>query len=469
MGIFFIQISKYILPAFLCALYAIQPIHAQVNPDGTIDTGDKFANARLESNESPEVVAKRLEWWSDARFGMFIHWGLYAQDGCFWNGQDGRSEHMMRTLEIPISEYEKIAKEFNPVKFNAGEWAKIAKDAGMKYMVITSKHHDGFAMFDSPGNDYNIVKQTPWKRDPIKELSEACEKQGIKFGVYYSLGRDWHDPDCNSVKGWRSNTWDFPDEAKKDFSKYFERKVKPQITELITQYKPAIIWFDTPELITKDQSIELLALIHKLDPACVVNQRVGNKLGDYAVREQKIPEGGEPQPWETCMTISKVWGYHKEDNAWKSADSLIHSLVDIASKGGNLLLNVGPTGEGEIREPSVKILEEVGDWLKVNGESIYGTTSSPLGKFDWGRCTKKVEERTTTLYFSVFNWPEDGKLEIPKLSNKVIAAEFLANKKRLKTKISNEGLLIELPGKAPDTNPNVIKITIEGNVNIQAN
>lgn len=437
---------------------------AQVNADGTIDTGDKFADAKLEYLESPEVVAKRLQWWSDARFGMFIHWGLYAQDGCFWNGQDGRSEHMMRNLQIPIAEYEKIAHEFNPIKFNADEWAQIAKNAGMKYMVITSKHHDGFAMFNSPSNNYNIVEQTPWKRDPVQELADACKKQGIRFGVYYSLGRDWHHPQCNSVDGWRSNVWDFPDEAKKDYSIYFNEKVKPQITELITQYHPAIIWFDTPELITKAQSIELLALIHKLDPDCIVNQRVGNKLGDYAVREQKIPKGGEPQPWETCMTMNGAWGYHKTDENWKSPDSLIHSMIDIASKGGNFLLNVGPTGEGIIPAPSVERLSEMGAWLQQNGEAVYGTTSSPLGKFPWGRCTKRVEDGNTSLYFSVFNWPASGKLFIPGLSNTVLKASLLKNNKTLRTLGADGGLTVFLPQLAPDRFASVIKVEIEGTV-----
>lgn len=410
---------------------------------------------------------ERIEWWSDARFGMFIHWGLYAQDGCFWNGQNGRSEHMMRNLEIPISEYEKIATEFNPEKFNAEKWVQIAKDAGMKYMVITSKHHDGFAMFDSPSSDYDIVETTPWKHDPIKELNAACKKQGLKFGVYYSLGRDWHDPDCNSNGGRRSNTWDYPDEDSKDYSKYFERKVKSQITELMNQYQPAIIWFDTPEKITEDESKELLDLIHQIDPSCIVNSRIGNKLGDYAVKEQKIPTVGEPKPWETCMTISKVWGYHKEDDYWKSSDSLVRNLVDIASKGGNLLLNVGPTGEGIIREPSVILLQEMGEWLKVNGEAIYETTSSPFGKFSWGRCTKKVHENSTTLYFTIFDWPNDKKLFIPQLVNRVVEAKLLANNKSIKTSPSANGLTIKIPKKAPDTIASVVKVEIEGSVSIK--
>ena len=454
-------IREIVVVAFIY-FFTTMGVFAQVNPDGTIDTGDKYDGATLKSDESPEEIAKRLEWWSESRFGMFIHWGLYAQDGCFWNGQDGRSEHMMRVLEIPIAEYRKIATQFNPVKFDADEWVKIAKNAGMKYMVITSKHHDGFAMFDSPSDDYNIVKQTPWKRDPVKELAEACAKQGLKFGVYYSLGRDWHDPDCNSVKGWRSNTWDFPDEANKDFSKYFERKVKPQITELLTQYHPAIIWFDTPELITLDQSRELLALIHSIDPNCIVNQRVGNRLGDYAVKEQKIPVGGEPQPWETCMTMNHAWGYHKNDDNWKSADSLIHSLVDVVSKGGNLLLNVGPTGEGVIPAPSVDRLNRVGDWLRVNGDAVYGTGSSPFGKLEWGRCTKKSEGDRTMLYFSVFDWPADGKLLLPHFTNKIIKATLLANGEEVKIAKTNDGMIVELPSKAPDTSASVVCVEVKG-------
>src|SRR5262249_8476661 len=207
---------------FLLAL----PLALSAATPAPVDTGDPNDGQALITTESPAQIARRLQWWSDARFGMFIHWGLYAQDGCFWKGQDGKTEHMMRHLQIPIAEYEKIAAEFNPAKFNADEWVRIAQDAGMKYLIITSKHHDGFAMFDSPSDNYNIVKRTPFKRDAVRELAEACRQHGLKFGVYYSLGRDWHDPDVpTSVKAdgkRRSNTWDFPDEDKKDFSKYFE-------------------------------------------------------------------------------------------------------------------------------------------------------------------------------------------------------------------------------------------------------
>lgn len=451
---------KNFITVIVCCTLSVWSLTAQVHADGTIDTGDAYADSTLVDYESPEVIAKRLAWWQDARFGMFIHWGLYAQDGCHWNGQYGRSEHMMLRLQIPIVEYEKIADEFNPVEFNADEWVKIAKEAGMKYMVITAKHHDGFAMFNSPVNSFNIVEHTPWKRDPIKELAEACEKQGLKFGVYYSLGRDWHDPNCNSKGGNRSNTWDYPDEEGKVLEKYIEGKVKPQLTELLTQYNPAIIWFDTPELVTKEQSLEILKLIHDINPDCIVNQRIGNRLGDYAVREQKIPEGGEPKPWESCITMNHTWGYNKLDKEYKNVETLIYSLVDIASKGGNFLLNVGPTGEGLIPELSVSRLKQVGDWLNVNGEAIYGTSACPFGTFDWGRCTKKEEKGHKVLYFTLFDWPKDGvltidhELDIEKLL-------MLANPDyKVTFKKEGSNTVVYLPDVAQDPVATVLKVVL---------
>ncbi len=452
------------LPTLIAALAITLSTSAQTNPDGTPDTGDAHDGQKL---VAADAAAKRLEWWSEARFGMFIHWGLYSHDGCFWNGKDGKTEHMMRHLQIPIAEYEKIATQFNPVKFSADEWVRIAKDAGMKYMVITTKHHDGFAMFESPSNDYNIVKRTPWKRDAIKELADACRKQGLKFGVYYSLGRDWHDPDVpTSVKAdgnRRSNTWDFPDEEKKDFTKYFERKVKPQVRELLTQYGPiAVMWFDTPEKISKAQSEELVALIRKLQPDCVINARVGNRLGDYAVQEQKIPASGDPQPWETCMTLNRHWGFHKMDEQWKPTETLVQNLIDIASKGGNFLLNVGPTGEGLIPSASVERLREVGGWMQRNGEAIYGTTASPLGTMNWGRCTKRVSGNSTTLYLHVFNWPADGKLQVIGVKGEVESAELLVDGKKLAFEQSGSGISVTVPSAAPDKFSSTLVLKVKG-------
>jgi len=374
---------------------------------------------------------------------------------------------MMRHLQIPLAEYAKIANDFNPTNFSADEWVTIAKNAGMKYMVITTKHHDGFAMFNSPSSDYNIVKRTPWKRDPVKELAEACRKQGLKFGVYYSLGRDWEDPDVpTSLKpdgSRRSNTWDFPDEDKKDFAKYFERKVKPQVRELLTQYGPiAVMWFDTPEKISKAQSEELLALIRKLQPECIVNARIGNRLGDYAVSEQKIPDSGDTQPWETCMTLNGHWGYKKGDENWKPTATLVRNLIDITSKGGNFLLNVGPTGEGIIPAPSVAHLAEVGKWMKVNGEAIYGTTASPFKtQPKWGRLTKKITKDGATLYLHVFDWPQDGKLSLPEVGN-VESATLLADKRKLPVNSGGGTMSIVMPPTPPDVISSTVVLRIKG-------
>jgi alpha-L-fucosidase len=419
--------------------------------------------AALGHRESDASRDERLAWWREARFGMFIHWGLYAQDGCFWKGQDGKSEHMMRHLQIPIAEYEKIANDFDPVKFNAAEWVRIAREAGMKYMIITAKHHDGFAMYDSKCDSFNIVARTPFKRDPVKELADACRVQGLRFGVYYSLGRDWHDPDVPTRDGYRSNTWDFPDESKKVFSRYFERKVKPQVTELLSNYGPiAVMWFDTPEKISKAESEELVALIHKLQPQCIINARVGNHLGDYGVQEQKIPEAGDPKPWETCMTLNGHWGYHKMDTKWKPTATLVEHLADVASKGGNFLLNVGPTGEGLIPAPSVERLEEVGKWLKVNGEGIYGTSAGPFRKLPWGCCTKKVSAKGAILYLHVFEWPADGKLLVPGLTSEVQSAVLLGKHGELATTATPEGVVITLPKAAPKSVCPTVALRIKG-------
>ena len=414
---------------------------------------------------APDAAAQqRLAWWSEARFGMFIHWGLYSQDGCFYKGTNGGSEHMMLHLKIPLADYARIADDFNPVDFNADEWVRIAKDAGMKYMVLTSKHHDGFAMYASETNDYNIVERTPWHRDPVRELAEACRKAGLKFGVYYSLGRDWADPDVPTRDGYRSNTWDYPDESKKVFARYFERKVKPQITELLTHYGPiAVLWFDTPEQISAAESHELVALIHRLQPDCIINSRVGHGLGDYGVSEQKIPGGADAKPWETCMTLNGHWGYFKGDEKWKPAPTVIHNLVDIISKGGNYLLNVGPTGKGVIPAGAVADLSAVGAWMHVNGEAIYGTKAGPLKTVpSWGRVTQKGDN----IYLHVFDWPKDGKLVVPEIgtTQAVVTAHLLADKSGAQLNLKQDAaagtVVIDVPAQPLDPVDTVVVLQL---------
>ncbi|MBB1644791.1 alpha-L-fucosidase [Sphingobacterium sp. UME9] len=325
-----------------------------------------------------KVSGQPAPWFTDGKFGLFLHWGLYSQTAGDWDGHPTKGgEHFMLYERIPVKTYAKIADQFNPTGFDADRWAQKAHDAGMKYLVITAKHHDGFAMYNSAVSDYNIVKRSPWAKDPMKELAVACKKYGLKLCFYYSLGRDWENPDVPTnwpVKAGRSNTWDYPDEDAKDLNKYVENKVKPQLRELLTQYGPIdIIWFDTPELITKKQSQEIKDLIHSIQPDCIINSRIGSGLGDYAVVEQSLVSTARKN-WEACITMSENWGYNKHDTKWKSPELLVRDLIEVVSKGGNLLLNVGPKGDGTWPVESQENLHAIGSWMKTNGEAIYGTT-----------------------------------------------------------------------------------------------
>jgi alpha-L-fucosidase len=408
---------------------------------------------------------RRLEWWRDARFGMFIHWGLYALPAGYWNGKEvpGIGEWIMNHAKIPVSEYEKLASKFNPVRFDADQWVQVARNAGMKYIVITAKHHDGFAMFNSKASRYNIVDATPFHRDPMKELAAACQRQGIRLCFYYSQTQDWHEADGVG------NTWDFPDEGKKDFNRYFQAKVIPQVRELLTQYGPiGLIWFDTPRNMTKEQSSQLADLVHQLQPGCLVNGRVGNGMGDYdSAGDNQISFAKGTREWETPVTLNDTWGFKRDDNHWKSPEVLIHQLAITVSQGGNYLLNVGPTAEGVIPRQSVDRLAEVGQWMKVNSESIYGSKAGPYPyDFSWGVMTSGKGK----LFLHVFNWPKDGNLTLYGLKSKVGRAELLANRgwpllyKQQHTKGADfySLTLSKLPQPAPDAIDAVIALSLAG-------
>lgn len=316
---------------------------------------------------SGQAIGQPASWFTDDKFGLFLHWGLYSQTAGDWDGHPTKGgEHFMLYERIPVKTYAKIADQFNPTGFNADHWVKMAHDAGMKYIVITAKHHDGFSMYNSAVSDYNIVKRTPWAKDPMLALAAACKKYGLKLCFYYSLGRDWENPDVPTnwpTKAGRSNTWDYPDEDAKDLNKYVENKVKPQLRELLTQYGPiGIIWFDTPEMITKKQSQEIRDLIHSIQPECIINSRIGNGLGDYAVVEQSLVSIAR-KDWEACITMSENWGYNRHDQNWKSPELLVRNLIEVVSKG-----------DGTWPVESEEHLRAIGIWMKTNGEALYGTT-----------------------------------------------------------------------------------------------
>ena len=418
----------------------------------------------LMAADSPEQQReKRLQWWRDARFGMFIHWGLYAVPAGEWNERPvpGLGEWIMNRAKIPVREYEQLAPQFNPVKFNADEWVAVAKNAGMKYIVITSKHHDGFAMFGSKASPYNIVDATPFHRDPLKELAAACKKAGLRLGFYYSQTQDWHESDAVG------NDWDFTDESKKNFTRYLEAKVKPQVRELLTHYGPiGLIWFDTPRNITKEQSEELVTLVHQLQPDCLVSGRVGHGVGDYdSAGDNQISVGKVRRDWETPVTLNDTWGFKADDNNWKPASVLIRQLAQVASRGGNYLLNVGPTAEGLIPQPSVERLAEVGRWMKVNGESIYGSSPSPLPyELPWGVITT----RSDRAYLHAFHWPAND-FELYGVKNKVGRAYLLSSpardlkvEQRYDETLDHYSLRLKTRAQAPDANDSVIVLETNG-------
>ena len=414
----------------------------------------------------------KMEWWRAARFGMFIHWGLYAVPAGEWEEEQipGISEWIMLRAQIPVAEYEALTTQFNPVQYDADAWVRLAKEAGMKYIVITSKHHDGFAMYHSQVSPYNIVDATPFDRDPIRELAEACERHGLKLGFYHSQAQDWHHPG-GAYRGVDQGEphWD-PALQRVPFEQYIAEKAYPQAEELLSNYGDiAIMWWDTPYGMTEPTADTLNRLL-ELQPGIIANNRLyGPWPGDFSTPEQHIPPTGLDYDWEVCMTMNTSWGYKHYDQDWKSTETLIQYLTDIASKGGNFLLNVGPTAEGVIPQPSVERLQEIGAWMRQNGESIYGTTASPFFKLIWGRATKVVHDDGATLYLHVFDWPADGRLRVPGLRSTVTGVTLLASGEALTFTSSEESVVIDVPDQVPDAVNTVIKLEIEGALQVDSN
>ncbi len=445
-------------------------------------TRSGFCQTAAPPSIEPEAAAQRdarMRWWRDARFGMFIHWGVYAVPAGEWKGKNVKTagEWIMNGADIPVAEYEPFAREFNPVKYDPAEWVRIAKDAGMKYIVITSKHHDGFSLFDTKATEWDIVDATPYGKDLLMPLSEECRKQGLKFCTYYSI-MDWHHP--AQVHGPTDyNPTGIKPERKQEYIDF----MKVQLKELLDTCNPDVLWFDGewPDWWTEEDGREVYAYLRKLKPELIINNRIGkgrkgmeglNKgdqeyIGDFGTPEQQIPATGIPGvDWESCMTMNGTWGFHKNDKNWKSAETLIRNLVDIASKGGNYLLNVGPMANGEIPPASVERLAAIGQWMKKNGESIYGTSASPFAAPAWGRVTtKNGQDGTTTLYLHVFDWPAGGRLILNGLQNDVRGARLLATGEAVTTSPfagNDGGVVVKLPKVAIDPVDTVIALEIDG-------
>jgi alpha-L-fucosidase len=437
---------------------------------------------------------ERMKWFGEARLGMFIHWGLYSIPAGQWPGRTNtrRGEWIMLEEDVPSAEYEKLAGQFNPVKFNAKAWVEVAKAAGFKYLVVTTKHHDGFCLFPSKLTDYDIADATPFGRDPIKELAEACREAGIVFCVYYSVA-DWHHPEFPAkysqparepLTDRRLTDRGFHGAPKPDADiGLYADYMRGQVRELLTNYGPVgIVWFDgggalrVPDRAELIKGDELVKMIREVQPATLVNNRAG-VMADYGTPEQRIPGGKVVDPFEVCMTLNRKWGYNRFDREWKPASLVVRNIADIVSKGGNYLVNVGPTGDGELPAEDVAILREVGRWTHANAEAIYGAGPTPFGdELGHEDATQKdshglplwvsrEEWRCTTqpgkLYFTLLQWP-GAKFTLPAFPNKVTKAYLLADPARTPLVVS--GGSVTLPATAPAGLAPVLCLEIEGEV-----
>lgn len=445
-----------ILTVFLATLVAqaraVDHPHSSAAEGVTVETGAAIVD---DKGETPAQRQARMAWWHEAKFGLFIHWGVYAVPAGKYGDQTGYGEWIMNSAKIPVATYHEFAARFNPVKYDPEKWAKTAQDAGMKYIVITSKHHDGFTLYPSAASQWNVADATPYKKDLLGPLVRAAHGQGLKIGFYYSQSQDWNNPGGAKSGFKEGDGWD--NAHKGNYDDYLKNVAVPQVREILTRYPIDIIWWDTPMYMTRQRAAPLAALT-KLRPGIIMNNRLGGGFqGDTATPEQFVPQTGYPGDWETCMTLNDHWGYNAYDKNWKSTTDLIRKLADICAKGGNFLLNVGPTAEGEFPPECVERLHQIGQWLRVNGDAIYGTTRGPFAYLPWGVATRKGD----TLYLHVFDWPQDGRLRVP-LNNPVAEARLLVTGEKLSATNVEGKTIITLPNVAPDTNDSVIALQIKG-------
>jgi len=453
----------------------------------------RAADAESIPSGPPEERDARMQWWREARFGMFVHWGLYSGLAGSWDGKPLVGKSGMEWIQWHVSaDTNTYAKQavplFKPKPDFAREWARLAREAGCCYLVFTTKHHEGFALHDSKVGEFDAGSIL--NRDLVREIVEACRAEGIKIGFYHSV-IDWHHDQYDFTKSRQlpHPLLENPDpNDKRDHAKYVDF-LHAQVNELVSNYGQVdILWWDYSGEDFQGQEAwradDLMKMVRARQPGIVMNNRLfrkpeagfvsmqphgispqlDTKYGDFITPEQHIPATGMPGvDWETCMTMNNTWGYDAQDDDWKSDETMIRNLIDIASKGGNYLLNIGPTGDGSVPKESVKRMQAIGRWMKANGESIYATIASPFENTPWGRCTRKpLDGGGTRIYLHVFDWPADGRLTIPGLAQKARGAKLLADGQALDVRIDGDGLVIRLPAVAPDPIATVVCVDLDG-------
>jgi alpha-L-fucosidase len=451
---------------------------AKPEPPQPASPAKELASRETDSKTASE---RRLRWFREAKYGLFVHWGLWAIPAGEWKGRKTLTDPCFVSMEagIPLQEYHALARQFNPTKFDAETWARLAVDAGMKYIIFVAKHSDGFAMYRSKVSRFNIYDATPWKRDPLAELRGACNRHGIKLCVYYSQAIDADDPGGVNVVI-RNGLPEFPMRGEAAFDRYLREKSLPQLKELLSNYgELALIWFDVPMGMTPERTRPFIDTVRRMQPNTLISTRVGDGPSDYdSMGDNETPLAPSTRAWETPGTLNWSWGYRRTDNEWKSPQTVCFNLVDIVSKGGNYALNVGPKADGTFPEAAQDILRKVGAWLKRNGQAVYGAGRTPFGA-EFGKPTMVTVEdnrrvpassgrdwRCTTkpgkLYVHVFRRPADGKQIVP-MSNPVTRAVVLgdASAAPLPVKQTPAGLQVTLPERL-DPLATVIELDVQG-------
>jgi alpha-L-fucosidase len=420
-------------------------------------------------------MTNRSRWFAEDRFGMFVHFGLYSTPAGVWKGKRIKhpyAEWLQGSERVPRSEYQQLAKQFNPVGFDAEEWIACAKAAGMRYFVITSKHHDGFALWPTKASAYNVMDASPFKRDILGELAAACRKYDVKLGLYYSHWQDWEGTGGDVCQTHMVNEeYVHPSDA--DFARYWQTKCLPQVAELIERYDPWMLWFDSWNrdsltYVTPERQDQLITFVRERSDKCLINSRIqflapSDCVDFISTMDNSFPSAGFDKPWETSGTLNHSWGYHQLDFQWKSTNQLLRYLIGNASLGGNYQLNVGPTGEGRFQPAAIKRLRDLGTWLSVNGESIYGTSASPIPAPSWGRITtRKLEGGATRLYLHLFDITPGTAVRVEGVTGQVQSARVLETSQPITASTDGGGLWVSLPSDLAGVEIPVIAVDVKG-------